>query len=109
LSGRVRLTADVPPGAIAKVKVEDVSRVDAAAVLLAEISLPLPSGALAGTELPFKLVVPVPSNRPSLCVRVHVDSTASGSVTAGDQLSVRAHPALTHGAPDYVVVEVVSV
>lgn len=109
LSGRIRLAAAAPPGTIAQVKVEDVSRLDAAAILLAEVALPLPAGASAGTELPFNLDVTVPQDQPSIGVRVHIDSTASGDVTSGDQLSVRAHPVLTHGAPDFVIVEVVSV
>jgi uncharacterized lipoprotein YbaY len=109
LAGRIRLAAAVPPGAIALIKVEDVSRLDAAAVVLAELALPLPAGAAAGVEIPFALSVPVPDGQPTIGVRVHVDATASGEVTEGDLLSTRAYPVLTDGAPDQLIVDVVVV
>ena len=109
LSGRIRLAAVVPRGAIVLLKVEDVSRLDAAAVVLAELVLPLPEGAAAGAEIPFSLGVPVPDGQPTIGVRVHVDANASGEVTEGDLLSTRAYPVLTNGAPDQVIVDVVAV
>lgn len=109
LSGRIRLAAAVPPGAIARLKVEDVSRLDVAAVVLAELALPLPRGAADGAEIPFSMAVPVPDGQPTIGVRVHLDITASGDVTPGDLLSVRAYPVLTNGAADHLTVEVVVV
>ena len=82
---------------------------DAAAVVLAQLALPLPAGGVAGAELPFTLDVPVPDGQPTIGVRVHVDTTASGDVTEGDLLSTRAYPVLTNGAPDRLIVDVASV
>jgi putative lipoprotein len=105
VTGTVRLSDAVPPGATLRVRVEDVSRMDAPSFTLAETATPIPAGAPAGTELPFTLVTPDPDPTASLNVRAHVDVSGSGTVDSGDLVSTAAHPVLTHGHPDRIIVE----
>jgi hypothetical protein len=106
LSGRVRLREALEQsGATVHVRVEDVSRADAAATLVAEAILPLRSPLAAGAELPFSLAIPDVDERARYSVRVHVDTTGSGDITAGDRISTVAHPVLTQGNPDDIVIE----
>jgi uncharacterized lipoprotein YbaY len=105
VSGTLRLADAVAPGAIVRVKVEDVSRLDAAAVVIAEAVLPLASGAAAGADIPFSITVPAADEAASYGVRAHVDTTGSGDISPGDLVSNQAYPVLTQGHPDRVLVE----
>ena len=105
VSGTIRLADAVAPGAIVRLKLEDVSRLDAAAVVVAEAVLPLASGAAAGADIPFSMTVPTADEAASYSVRAHVDTTGSGDISPGDLVSSRAHPVLTQGHPDRVLVE----
>lgn len=88
-----------------RVKVEDVSRLDAAAVAIAETVLPLAAGAAAGADIAFSITVPATDERATYVVRAHVDTSGSGDISAGDLVSSQAYPVLTQGHPDRVVVE----
>ena len=105
VSGTLRLADAVAPGAIVRVKLEDVSRLDAAAVVVAEAVLPLASGAAAGADIPFSITVPAADEAASYGVRAHVDTTGSGDISPGDLVSTQAYPVLTQGNPDRVLVE----
>lgn len=106
VSGRVRLREAIgQPGATLRVKLEDVSRADDAATLVAEAILPIVRPLEAGVELPFALAVPEVDDHACYNVRVHVDLTGSGDITAGDRISTAAYPVLTQGNPDDVTIE----
>lgn len=93
----------LPPGARAHVTVEDASRADASSVVLAETvlsDLDLTRPASAEVEVgPFDPAA-------SLLVRVQVspgDRKALG-IELGDLITTQAHPVLTQGHGDSVVV-----
>ena len=106
LRGLVRVREDLPARCLVYVKVEDVSRADAASTLVAETVLPIEQPLRAGATVPFSVTVPAVSDRSRYSVRVHVDCNGSGEVRAGDRISTRAYPVMTQGNPDHVEVEV---
>lgn len=105
VSGTLRLADAVAPGAIVRVKLEDVSRLDAASVVVAEAVLPLASGAAAGADIPFSITAPAADEAASYGIRAHVDTTGSGDISPGDLVSIQAYPVLTQGHPDHIIVE----
>jgi len=97
----------VPSTADVAVYVEDVSRADAPAGVLAErrerrVRLK-PGGTLS-----LDVVIPTENmdQRRSYSVRVHVDSSGSGEIEKGDLVSTQAHPVLTQGYGREVTVPV---
>lgn len=83
--------------------VEDVSLADGLAAPVAEQRLAqVPLGDL----LTLEVSVPDPDERTSYAVRVHVDITGDGSVSAGDFVSTQSHPVLTQGHGTQVTVPV---
>lgn len=109
VTGEVLVPMDLPPGATLHVRVEDVSRADAASVLIAEQVTVLARPLVAGQRIPFECTIPDVDLRARYSVRVHVDRDGTGVVKQGDLISTQSHPALTHGAPDRVEVAVVQV
>jgi uncharacterized lipoprotein YbaY len=110
ISGRVRLREAIgKPGATLRVKLEDVSRADAASTLVAEAILRIARPLDAGVELPFVLAVSEVDEHARYNVRVHVDLTGSGDITAGDRISTAAYPVLTQGNPDEVTIEAIEI
>jgi putative lipoprotein len=109
VTGVVMAPLDVAPGATIHVRVEDVSRADAASVLIAEQVTVLSHTMFAGQGIPFECAVPDVDPRARYSVRVHVDRDGSGVIKQGDLISTQSYPALTHGAPDRVEVAVVQV
>lgn len=105
LSGQVRFTEPVAPGGTLRVRVEDVSRADAPAQLVAEAHLPVDHALAAGESLDFLLQVPAVDERIHYAVRVHLDEDGSGALASGDRISMQAYPVLTGGHPDQIVVE----
>jgi putative lipoprotein len=96
---RIALPAEgVPPKADVGVFVEDVSRADAPAVVLAEhharkVALS-PGGVLTvDVEVPGDAVDP----RRSYAVRAHLAASRSGEIEKGDLVSTQHHPVLTQG------------
>jgi uncharacterized lipoprotein YbaY len=107
VTGAVRFLEPFAGGeAVVHVKVEDVSRADAAAAPIGESVFPLHQSLPAGGRVPFSVAVPDVVDTAHYVVRAHVDCTGSGEVTAGDRISTVAYPVLTHGNPDRVEVEV---
>jgi len=104
VTGRIVLPATGPcpsRAALLVVRVEETSRADAAATVLAEwrrtdVALPGP-----GDPVPFAIEVPagLVDRRARYTVRAHVDVSGTGDVTQGDLVSTRAHPVLTAGHP----------
>lgn len=93
------------PGAVI-VRVEDVSRADAAARVVGEARVERDTRLTGG--LPLRVAVPVRDvdERAAYAVRVHVDANGDGLVSAGDYVSTRHYPVLTRGHPDAATVSV---
>lgn len=105
LSGQVRFTEPVAAGGTLRVRVEDVSRADAPAHLVAEARFPVDHALAAGDTLPFLLQVPAVDEQIHYAVRVHLDQDGTGDVVRGDRISMESYPVLTGGHPDTVLVE----
>ncbi len=96
-------------GGTLRVLVEDTSRADAAATVVAEVIESLTGPLAAGERRTFTLTVPDVDDHARYGVRVHVDRSGSGNISAGDLISTRAYPVLTQSAPDHIDVEVVQI
>lgn len=95
----------LPADAEAHVTVEDTTVADAGSVVLAEeVVRDLEPGRPVTTSVEVDDV----DDRADLNVRVHVCGvrTDTRSIESGDLVSTRAHPVLTHGHGDSVVVPV---
>lgn len=86
--------AELPPGAIARVRVIDVSEADAEAHVLAEQALDdVAAKAARGELLTFELeadVDPRPAN--SYAVSVHIDALGDGLLKPGDLINMQRYP-----------------
>jgi hypothetical protein len=109
LSGAVVSAQPIPAGGTVRVLVEDTTRADAAATVVAQSVEPLTRPLAAGERLAFSLTVPEVDEHARYNVRVHVDRSGSGEVSPGDRITTRAYPVLTQGAGDHVDVEVVDI
>jgi len=89
------------------VQVEDISRADAPSTVVGEERL---RDVRLGSEtvLPFAVRLPagLVDERHSYSVRVHIDVSGSGNVSAGDLLSTQTYPVLTRGYGDEVRIQV---
>ena len=89
------------------IRLEDVSRLDAASVLISEEILY--DAALVGDgkdRLNFKLYGEVPDAKADYIVRVHVDVDKDGQVSQGDYITMESYPVLTWGHPSQVSLRV---
>ncbi|MEJ7810619.1 MAG: YbaY family lipoprotein [Gemmatimonadaceae bacterium] len=88
-------------GARVIVRVEDVTRADAAARVAGEVVAEWPRTARRGraTGAPLQVTVPVrvADERADYSVRVHADADGDGEVSAGDYVSTESYPVLTRG------------
>jgi putative lipoprotein len=110
LSVAVVFAEPIPAGGgTVRVVLEDTTRADAAATVVAQSVEPLTRPLAAGGRLPFRLTVPELDEHARYNVRVHVDRSGSGEISAGDRITTRAYPVLTQGAGDHVEVEVVEI
>jgi uncharacterized lipoprotein YbaY len=109
VTGTIVFPAAAPAGppATIHVRIEDVSRADAPATVLASLTLeavavPPPAGE------PVTFAIPVTTYDPGAryTVRVHVDRDGDGRVSRGDLVSTAHHPVLTAGAGTVVTVPV---
>lgn len=106
VSGQIVLPTHVrelPPGAVVRVSVQDVSYADASAAVAATSELRDVS--VAG-PIAFRLDVPHVDPNAQYSVRVHVDVDGSGEVVGGDLVSTQSHPVLTGGHRSQVSVPV---
>jgi uncharacterized lipoprotein YbaY len=105
VSGSIILGGEVGSfaGVTVYVRLEDISRADAPAVLMAEHALEGVSHQ-AGTEdsLDFALYGLPPAEGADCNVSVHVDVDGDGEVSRGDYITVESYPVITRGAPDRV-------
>lgn len=109
ISVRVHLNlpsdAIVPPHALLRVRVEDVSRADKESVAVAEKVVELDPDSDVVIDVPADAIDP----RSTYNVFLHVDSNGSGEIETGDYISPAAHPVLTHGATDHVDAQLIRV
>jgi len=89
------------------VEVEDISRADAAAQVVARHEF-TPGPISGGARIPVLIEV-LPDaldQRHSYSVRVHVDVNGSGEINRGDFITMQSYPVLTHGYGAHVHVSV---
>ena len=109
LRGVVRLRNAVSAPCTLRVKIEDVSRADAAARAVAEAVVRLEQPLAAGANVPFSITVPEVSESIRYNVRAHIDCSGSGEINVGDLISTQAYPVMTQEHADNVTVEVEAV
>jgi uncharacterized lipoprotein YbaY len=78
-------------GAVCHVRLHDVSRADAASVVVAESTVTVDLSTDGG-EIPFELDVGDLDRSATYALSAHVDTTGSGEVSAGDFLTTEHHP-----------------
>lgn len=84
--------ADVA-GAAVHVRVEDVSRVDAAAFTVGEWNIPaLPHGTTTASVIPFEVPVDSLDARGRYSLRAHVDVDRDGQTSLGDFVTMEEFP-----------------
>jgi heat shock protein HslJ len=109
VTGTIVFPENLPAGppATIHVRIEDVSRADAPATVVASATLQDVALPPAAGE-PVTFAIPVASYDPHMRygVRVHVDRDGDGQVSVGDLVSTSHHPILTHGGGTEVSVPV---
>lgn len=108
--GEILLGEDAPAfsHATVYVRLEDVSRVDAVARIVAEQVIGEVSHVPArAASVPFALsAAEAVDERATYVVRVHVDADRDRRVGRGDFVSTESHPVLTFGRPAWASVRV---
>ncbi|GLY04566.1 hypothetical protein Acsp01_49450 [Actinoplanes sp. NBRC 101535] len=92
MRGRILFPAGARPARVARVtaRVEEVSRADAPAVVIAET---VREGLALDDEAEIEFEIRLPQGVGGRqTVRVHVDVSGSGGVTVGDYVSTASHP-----------------
>lgn len=100
VTGHVRLleALDQPAGTL-YVRVEDVSRADAASEVIAETAITIDRSLAAGEELPFSLEMSALDPRAHYSLRAHLDTTGTRRIDPGDRISTESYPVVTFGNP----------
>ena len=94
-------------GAQMRIMLEDVSRLDAPSIGIAEQVIDdVVYNPGSGASLEFSLHGAIPNERANYTVRVHVDVDRDGQVSRGDYITMESFPVLTHGHPERVTVRV---
>ena len=109
ITGTIIFPAETPAGSAATIiiRLEDVSRADAPATILASITLEdVPVPPAAGEQVSFTLPVVSFDSRARYTVRVHVDRDGDDQVSKGDLLTTSHIPVLTYGGGTEVQVPV---
>jgi heat shock protein HslJ/uncharacterized lipoprotein YbaY len=109
VTGTIVFPDDVTAGppATVHVRIEDVSRADAPATVLAEVTLEaVDVPPAAGEAVTFAIPVDTYDPRLRYAVRVHVDRDGDGRVSSGDLVSTTHVPVLTHDGGTEVTVPV---
>ena len=92
------------------IRLEDVSRIDAKSVIVAEEVLKSVSvNASEKTSIAFSIQGELPTQTADYIVTVHVDSNNDGKRNRGDFITTESIPVLTHGYPNDVVIHVVQI
>ncbi|HYJ28954.1 MAG TPA: YbaY family lipoprotein [Allosphingosinicella sp.] len=105
MKGQAILPDAVPAGAhLLRVRIEDVSRADAAAATAGEVEIALAGPLPPGATIPFEVPVGTVDPKARYSVRVHLDCHGTGEIESGDLISTQSYPVLTLGAPATVEV-----
>lgn len=105
VTGHVRmLEALEQPGGTLYVRIEDVSRADAPAELIAETAIPIERPLAAGEELPFTLEIPALDAAAHYSLRAHLDTTGTRRIDPGDRISTQSSPVATFGHPSKAII-----
>ncbi|MEZ4684205.1 MAG: YbaY family lipoprotein [Caldilineaceae bacterium] len=109
ISGEISFeaTSNAVAGATVYVRLEDVSRLDAAAILVAETLLP--AVALRGQgqdRLHFTLEAALPDPKAHYSLRVHVDVDGDGQISRGDYITMESYPVRPSEAPQPLAIRV---
>ena len=91
------------------VMLEDVSRIDAAAEVVAESVDGIEHDVGAGDGVTVVLGVPPARRDAGLNIRVHVDCSGSGAITSGDRITTQSYPVPVDGSSNTATVRVVTV
>jgi hypothetical protein len=92
------------PTATLYVRIENVSRADTAADIVAEASIPVHRPLAAGDMLPFALEIPDVDEQAQYSLRVHLDTTGTRHIDPGDRISMQSYPVATFGHPDEAII-----
>jgi len=109
VTGTIVFGSDLEPfvGATVYVRLEDVSRIDAPALVVAEMVLQeVRAGGQAPPRLEFTIELPPLNPRARYGVRVHVDVDADGQIGAGDYVSTISHPVKAGGGATMLIIPV---
>ena len=110
VSGSLVFRDPVPPGGgTVRIVIEDPSRADARATVVAEVTQVLQGPVPAGQRQPFSLVVPQVDEAVRYGVRAHMAQSGARELSGGDFITVQAYPVLTYGAADRVDLELVQI
>lgn len=94
-------------GAEARVYLEDVSRTDAAARVVAQEVIPnIAHQAGQESTFAFQICGEAVVSDAHYSVRVHIDLQGRAEVQVGDYVSVQSYPVLTFGHPNRVILRV---
>lgn len=94
-------------GAAVHVYLEDVSRLDAASLLISEYHIEsLPASSNTSERIPFELEAMSNGRKTSCSIRVHVDIDRDGKVSAGDYITMESFPVLDFESPGHHTVKV---
>lgn len=108
VGGDVRLgpESDSFSDAVLRVYLEDVSRADAAASVVAEFVVTgVEHTAGDPSSWPFEIQLETVDPRIHYALRAHVDRQSNGRVEIGDCVSTQSYPVLTFGAADRATLE----
>ncbi|MFZ0013862.1 MAG: YbaY family lipoprotein [Acidimicrobiia bacterium] len=105
-----RLTGDVTIGEVThritdgtlRIRLIDVSRADAAAVVIAEKTIPGLTIEPGDESITFDLDIPMLEPRSTYAIEAHLDADGSGETSVGDYRTME-HIAVTPGATDISV------
>ena len=113
VTGTVRLPLVSKPfqNAPAHVRVEDVSRMDVSATLIAaqRKNVSVSEGDIGSAKeslFEFEIQGEITDERNLYVVSVHVDVDGDGKISRGDYITTGLYPVLTRENPDHVVVDV---
>lgn len=113
ITGTVRLPAVSKPfqNAAAHVSVQDVSRMDVSATIIASEMTRLSvseDDIESGREISFEFTIngEISDERNIYVVNVHIDVDGNGKISRGDYITTGLYSVLTRGYPDRVVVNV---
>lgn len=113
VTGRILLPegTQLPESAVINVKIEDVSRADAASKIITQMELQGDKDEVTRRVqeeiISFSIPVEIKNKNATYVIRVHISSTGSNEVNVGDFISTQSHRVLTHGADSVVDVPVI--